>query len=102
MTLVCEARNLDYRQSHLYNWKWEFRGNELQESEKYNMDDEIFLPNSCGQSEGWSVLRITNVSQPDPGRYSCAVVESNVTLAKADVLLQEISMIYIYIYINTN
>ena len=91
---MCKARNLNYRQSHLYHWKWEFRGNELHENKRYNILYEIHLPNSCAQSEGWSVLRITNVFKPDLGQYSCAVVKSNITLAKDDVLLPGIGMIF--------
>ena len=51
------------------------------------MVDEISPPNSCGQSEGWTVLFVRNVTLLDLGRYSCSLLRSNVTLGKAEALL---------------
>ena len=73
--------------SHLYTWRWEFRENELRQNEKHLMVDEISPPNSCGQSEGWTVLFVRNVTLLDLGRYSCSLLRSNVTLGKAEALL---------------
>lgn len=83
-TLVCKAKNVPHLTSHLYAWKWEFRGKELKQNEKHIMVYEVSPPNSCGQSEGWTALFVTNVTILDLGRYSCSLVRSNVTLGTAE------------------
>ena len=86
-TLLCEIRNLDYRERDFYHWKWKFNGSDIQENSKYNMSYDVHPPNVCLQSIGLMSLTITNFSNDDFGQYKCVITRSNTTLGEDDTNL---------------
>ncbi|KAJ7385109.1 hypothetical protein OS493_017477 [Desmophyllum pertusum] len=89
-TLRCEVYGLDYRQLNLYHWQWKFQEIEIKKNTKYQIFFKHQPPKFCQQSNGLTILQITNVSKDDLGQYTCALQLSNTTLTEKDIPFYEI------------